>query len=76
MMADRELRRRLDRIQTRRALSSAAPGWRLSWPAWFIWPAHFFPAYLVGYPLLGRDRPGLPRTDDAAPPGRRLVGAA
>jgi hypothetical protein len=48
MMADQELRLRLDRIQ-KGALFLGCAGLAISLPAWLLWPAHFFPAYLVGY---------------------------
>ena len=44
-----ELRLRLDRIQTRALVAGLR---RARWSrlaAWLLWPAHFFPAYLVGY---------------------------
>ena len=48
MMADPELRSGSTSSRCAR-WSSAASG---SWPvlaAWVVWPAHFFPAYLVGF---------------------------
>jgi hypothetical protein len=48
MTADSGLTERLERIQIR-ALIVGALGLVASVAAWAIWPAHFFPSYLVGF---------------------------
>ncbi len=48
MMPDEELRLRLDRVQ-RLAMVVAVAGLVLCAGCWLLWPASFFPAYLVGY---------------------------
>src|SRR5437773_11675503 len=48
MSADSELRAGLDRVQTRGLVLGCA-GLAMCPVAWFLWPAHFFAPYLVGY---------------------------
>ncbi len=48
MMPDEELRLRLDRVQ-RLAMVVAVAGLVVCAGGWLLWPAAFFPAYLVGY---------------------------
>ena len=48
MMPDEELRLRLDRVQ-RLAMVAAVAGLVVCAGGWLLWPAAFFPAYLVGY---------------------------
>ena len=69
------LRAQLDRLQARAALGRGRRPGPLPRRG-LLWPGRFFASYLVGVPLLGRDRAGLHRADDAPPPGRRLVGPA
>ena len=53
----------------------AASGWRSALAAWVLWPKHFFAPYLVGYLFWLGIALGSIGPDDAASPGRRLVGA-
>jgi hypothetical protein len=48
MIADGELRLRLDRIESR-ARAAGGLGLVLSLAAWLLWPDRFLPAYLVAY---------------------------
>ncbi len=48
MIAEGELRLRLDRIQSR-ALAAGGLGLFLSLAAWSLWPEQFLPSYLVAY---------------------------
>ena len=74
MTCDPELRLRLDRFQTV-ALVVGGAGLALCLAAWLLWPAHFFAPYLVGYLFWLGIALGCIGPDDAASPGRRLVGA-
>jgi hypothetical protein len=47
-IVDHELTERLDQIQVRSLIVGAA-GLVAALAAWVIWPAHFFPAYLVAF---------------------------
>ena len=74
MIAEGELRLRLDRIQSRARCRWRRLG-RLPEPGGLVALARaVLPLVPGGLPVLARDCPGLHGSDDAPPPGRRLVG--